>query len=105
MRKQVFTRAWELKRAKNITLGLALTIAWGEWRSTALVMRLKAGRTSFSFVKKDGTVRNAIGTTDLGLIPSDFHPKGYGSSDKVITFFDLEKTSWRSVSKTSRISL
>lgn len=30
---------------------------------------------SFSFVKKDGTHREMVGTTNLTLIPEQFHPK------------------------------
>lgn len=56
----------------------------------------------FKFIKKDGSERIAIGSTNLNFIPTEFHPKtGKASSDKVIVFFDLEKLSWRSLSISS----
>lgn len=58
---------------------------------------------NFEFVKLDGEVRPATGTTNLKYIPSADHPKGVGkSSPKVATFYDLKKHLWRSVSQRSK---
>lgn len=65
---------------------------------------LQNGVAKFAFVKKDGTLRFALGTLKLDLIPNSDHPKGVRpASEKVVTFFDLEKTSWRSVSINSLV--
>lgn len=65
---------------------------------------LQNGVAKFAFVKKDGTLRFALGTLKLDLIPSSNHPKGVRpSSEKVVTFFDLEKTAWRCVSVDSLV--
>jgi hypothetical protein len=60
--------------------------------------RLNQGTVQFAFKKLDGTLRTAIGTTLLEQVPLDNHPKGGSSSPRVVTFFDLQKGQWRSVS-------
>lgn len=58
---------------------------------------------NFEFIKLDGEVRPARGTTIMKYIPTKDHPKGVRpSSDKVATFYDLDKDAWRSVSKRSK---
>jgi len=58
---------------------------------------------NFEFIKLDGEVRPAKGTTMMKYIPPKDHPKGIRpSSPKVATFFDLDKDAWRSVSKRSK---
>jgi hypothetical protein len=58
---------------------------------------------NFEFIKLDGEVRKAKGTTMLRYIPVEDHPKGIRpSSPKVATFFDLDKDAWRSVSQRSK---
>lgn len=50
----------------------------------------------FCFVKKDGSLRDAWGTTCLDLIPATEHPKGKRRpSPAVVTFFDTRKQAWR----------
>lgn len=58
---------------------------------------------NFEFIKLDGEVRPARGTTMMKYIPKEDHPKGIRpSSPKVATFFDLDKRAWRSVSQRSK---
>lgn len=58
---------------------------------------------NFEFIKLDGEVRPAKGSTMMKYIPPKDHPKGIRpSSPKVATFFDLDKDAWRSVSKRSK---
>lgn len=58
---------------------------------------------NFEFIKLDGEVRPARGTTMMKYIPDEDHPKGIRpSSPKVATFFDLDKMAWRSVSQRSK---
>ena len=67
---------------------------------------LKDGVVKFSFWKKDGTIREAKGTTLLLLVPKDKQPKGIQNSKfkiqnyGTIPFFDLDKGEWRSFSIT-----
>lgn len=58
---------------------------------------------NFEFIKLDGEVRPAKGTTMMKYIPQTAHPKGIRpSSPKVATFYDLDKQDWRSVSQRSK---
>lgn len=58
---------------------------------------------NFEFIKLDGEVRPAEGTTMMKYILKKDHPKGIRpSSPKVATFFDLDKMAWRSVSQRSK---
>lgn len=64
---------------------------------------LRKNIINFEFIKLDGEVRPARGTTMSKYIPPKDHPKGIRpSSDAVATFYDLDKDAWRSVSKKSR---
>lgn len=60
---------------------------------------LANGVTDFAFIKKDGSVRVAKGTTNLAFVPVDKQPKGTGkASEKVLAYFDLDKDNWRCLS-------
>jgi hypothetical protein len=58
---------------------------------------------NFEFIKLNGEIRPAKGTTMMKYVPQAAHPKGIRpSSPKVATFYDLEKQDWRSVSQRSK---
>lgn len=59
---------------------------------------LNQGEVKFVFTKKDGTEREARGTTNLGTIPEESHPKGTGADvvGDQVRYFDLDKNAWRS---------
>lgn len=64
---------------------------------------LNNGVVKFSFTKKDGTIREANGTTKLsyiGAIDQNALPKGTGKQTKrpmdMVCYYDLDKQSWRS---------
>ena len=58
----------------------------------------------FSYMKKDGTMRNAFGTLNPKLIPEEFKIKDYDPTinehynGSNLKYFDLEKNGWRSIS-------
>ena len=67
--------------------------------------KLQQGEVKFVFKKVDGSLRTAVGTTNLDLVPQDLWPKDMTSveesNDKqkdmgVVRFFDCEKGAWRS---------
>ena len=67
---------------------------------------LKNGVVYFEYVKKDGTIREAKGTTNESLIPESDIPKGestrkYTPNDNVTKYYDLEKNGWRSFNSNS----
>ena len=58
---------------------------------------------NFEFIKLNGEIRPAKGTTMMKYVPPSQHPKGIRpSSPKVATFYDLKKDDWRSVSQRSK---
>lgn len=77
---------------------------WGEPISVPELRKLlRKNIVNFEFIKLDGHVRPARGTTMMKYIPKDQQPKGIRpSSDMVATFWDMEKDAWRSVSKRSK---
>ncbi|HPI82939.1 MAG TPA: SH3 beta-barrel fold-containing protein, partial [Candidatus Paceibacterota bacterium] len=77
---------------------------WGEPISVEELRKLlRKSIVNFEFIKLDGEVRPARGTTMLKYIPKEDQPKGIRpSSDAVATFFDMDKEAWRSVSKKSK---
>ena len=77
---------------------------WGEPIAIGELRKLLRKKiVNFEFIKLDGHVRPARGTTMFKYIPDDQQPKGIRpSSDMVATFWDMEKDAWRSVSKRSK---
>ena len=69
------------------------------WYFEHFIAALNSGIARFSYFKRDGTLREAIGTRYLPIIPADKQPKGIVDRHPVysaITYFDLEKGDWRS---------
>lgn len=59
---------------------------------------LNKGVTRVVFEKKDGTIREMFATTNLGMIPKENHPVGFGGKrfDTAKPVFDLAANAWRS---------
>ena len=67
--------------------------------AAALREKLQQGKTNFVFKKKDGSERNAIGTLNFDLIPTEDtqfksdEPREERTDQ--VTYYDLEKHAWR----------
>ena len=61
----------------------------------------------FAFIKKDGTIRVALGTRDVNLIPKDVRaPKWIDDvSEKSVVFWDLEEQDFRSLQTKAYVSV
>ena len=60
---------------------------------------LNKGVVIFTFKKKDGTLRRAVGTSNIAVIPGACVPRtGKRAADSVVPFYDLEMRAWRSLS-------
>lgn len=61
---------------------------------------LKERIVEFEFIKKDGTIRKAKGTTKAELIPEAHLSTGIGrkytENPNITKYFDIEKEGWRS---------
>ena len=110
---RVMKRAHILHKSQNAGRQLALNTGhqpvlrdWSNalkqaWWFELFGKKLGAGFATFSFFKKDGTIREARGTRFLPLIPADKWPKNdpqhpHIPPPSVFTFFDLDKQDWRS---------
>ena len=102
MKSKIFTTAWEL--FKNGVFGTFAAALKAAWNKAKLQAQLKKGVSYFSFMKKDGTVRNAIGTT----AQNNFEYESKGSERKenaaVVKFWDVEKRAFRSLTIDSFIA-
>ena len=65
---------------------------------------LYEGVVLFEFVKKDGTLRHARGTTCPDLLPADDAPKGKRTPEQqalyertTVAFYDIDRKAWRSM--------
>ena len=65
---------------------------------------LNEGTVLFEFIKKDGSLRHARGTTCPDLVPADDTPKGKRTPEQqalydrqTVAFYDIDKKGWRSM--------
>lgn len=83
------------------------------WWFESIRDALSNGFARFTYYKKDGTFRRALGTRSSSLIPTDKLPKGdmsdgsatWEDSAKAIPYFDLDKNEWRSFSVLNFVKL
>jgi len=59
----------------------------------------------FFFVKRNGDLREALGTRNIGLIPQSGQPTGRPAPNSVVNFYDLEKGKWRCLSRSAQAFL
>lgn len=95
--------AWKQALVKSESMTLYEKLLVGEPVTVEELRKILNKRVlNFEFIKIDGEVRPAKGTTMMKYVPQDQQPTGENpSSDKVATFFDLSKGLWRSVSNRS----
>lgn len=68
------------------------------FKTTILKYKMRHGIVKFSYTKKDGTIRTAIGTLKKNLLPETLGT-GRKPSPEVLVYYDTEKASWRSFRK------
>lgn len=80
----------ELRYREGFTPSDAMTRAWKVYR---LKEALRAGTVEFSYIKKDGTVRPAVGTITPVETPSSAPARNYSPLN--IRYFDLDAGGYR----------
>ena len=72
--------------------------------TTDLRKALNEGVVLFEFIKRDGSLRHARGTTSQDLIPTENMPQNKRSPQQqaaferqVVTFYDIDRKGWRSM--------
>ena len=58
--------------------------------------KLHEGEVNFEYTKKDGTIRKARGTLDMGMIPESQHPVFRPTAPDNVRYWDLDAQGWRS---------
>ena len=65
---------------------------------------LNEGIVLFQFIKKDGSIRHARGTTNPDLVPTDDTPKDKRTPEQqalyqrtTVAFYDIDSKGWRSM--------
>lgn len=100
-RKNVMKAAWSLVRNNGMSLSEALKAAW---LNVKIKVGMYANKVAFTFKKKSGEIRHAIGTLcrEFGAVTAN---TGATSSPRVQVFFDVEKGAWRSYLLANIISI
>lgn len=74
--------------------------------TSILKSKLNLGVHRFNFRKKDGSIRNALGTRNTDLIPNHLSISEVDDiSNKSVVFYDLEIEGYRSLTADARVSL
>lgn len=89
MKSRLFKMAWAI-RVNFETFGQALSHAW---KVVKLQFELCINPiVKFSYMKKDGSRRDAIGTVETVPSVKGVRPVNFG----LLTYFDIEAKDWRS---------
>ena len=89
-RSKVFRRAHFIKTESGQTFAKALTTAWRVYR---LQKAMRGNVVKFSFLKKDGSVRNAEGTLQAPILGDVKGIRAF--NPKVVNYYDTEKLAFR----------
>ena len=82
-------------------------MTYQETTATQLRNILDNNVARFNFRKKDGSIRNALGTRNIDLIPKHEYVKHCDdiSEKKSVVFWDLEECSFRSLSTNAEVAV
>ena len=90
-RQKLMSRAWAMHRETGKSMAACVRRAW-ELVRLSKVLHGK-GTTTIVYKKKDGTIRKALATLNVGPgLGSAFHR---AESPKVFTYYDLERCDFR----------
>lgn len=99
--KEVMTLAWQMVKKNGYTMTEALKTAW---RNIKLINQMQKRIVKFYFQKVDGSIREAYGTLREDLLPVSGE-SSRKRNDTVQTYFDTEKSEWRSFKKANLTSI
>lgn len=110
--RRLMRRANYIRKADPIYCNLSSALKQAWWFDS-FRDALSNGFARFTYRKKDGTTRTALGTRAPSLIPVDKLPKGDLADEaaicydgaKTIPYFDLDKNEWRSFNVLNFVSL
>ena len=100
-RSKVLKIAHSIKRVYRISFGEAQKVAWS---NVKLKMALHQGPVKFSYKKKDGEIRQAIGTLH-NVEPLLIGSNKFQNDIFTLRYYDLEKKDFRSMKINNLISI
>ena len=85
---------------KGSPIGASRALKYAWWFESFRT-KLRSGIYRFSYFKKEGSIREAVGTLDPALIPDDFAPKSGMDPEALapvstFSYYDLVAGGWRS---------
>lgn len=100
--KSVMNLAWQFIKQNGFSLSVALKKAW---LNIKLKMAMLKEETRFTFIKKDGSIREAVGhLTDMAFATIKGTSDGK-QNDKLQSYYDTEKQAWRCFYKCNLVSI
>ena len=97
----IMSQAWQFVKRNGYSLSEALKVAWANFK---LKKEMAAKIVKFYFQKVDGSIREAYGTLKENLLPPT-KDSGRKPNDTLFTYFDTEKSEWRSFKKANLLSI
>ena len=92
--RSIMSLAWTFVKQHNMSMSDALKCAWA---NAKLHFLMRQGYVDFTFIKKDGSVREAKGTTRLDILPNGALKGGMRTTDpkRFQVYYDDGKKAWR----------
>ncbi|MBQ2176757.1 MAG: DUF2693 domain-containing protein [Alphaproteobacteria bacterium] len=92
--RSIMSLAWTFVKQHNMSMSDALKCAWA---NAKLHFMMRDGFVNFQYIKKDGSVRDAKGTTRLDILPNGALKGGMRTTDpkRFQVYYDDTKKAWR----------
>lgn len=100
--REIMTLAWQMVKRNGMNMSDALKTAW---LNVKLRMKMYGGIAKFYFQKVDGSIREAYGTLNGGMMPETAGADNRKKNDTVQPYFDTEKGEWRCFKKANIIRI
>lgn len=99
---EVMQLAWQFVRRNGLSKSEAMRLSWANLR---LWGKMKKGVVCFRFMKTDGSVREASGTLNNGLMPAIKSLGKRTANDAVQAYYDTACGEFRSYRKANLLSI
>ena len=99
--REILNLAWQFVGKNGYTMSEAMKVAWANYK---LKQAMKNKMVRFYYRKVSGEVREAFGSLQEELLP-DTKESGRKPNDTLFTYFDTEKSEYRSFKKANLLSI
>lgn len=94
--------AWQFVKVNGLSMSEAMKKAW---LNIKLKAKMVKSSVRFTFKKKDGSIREAVGTLCWNNIPQFISGGNRKANDNTQVYYDTEKSSFRSFIKANLMSV